>query len=329
MDILTSVRAVNYIFQAFAMTQLRFNMAEKKLTQSRFLQIYTLLILIVELIITVYGILARNSKSSLPEVSSTVDWIQLIGLRLANITAAVESLTSMKEQEHFFEILQNIDKTIENTFNFKFDHRRVRLKSIIHGLAILSLFLACEFFILRQVLVNTAQVTLSYWFQYFAPLILSGSRYFQIYFYADLINQRIIKVNDFLNEIKLDQAPLPLATVKLFNINANGKQGVGFLRLLTLRELYNSLYKVSNVFNRCFGFSILISVANDFMSLTSNCYWMFLSFENTSSRTEDILKIVGSAIWSIPHLFTVMLIVSVCHRAEQNVSIFRKVSAIL
>lgn len=316
MDILTSVRAVNYVFQAFTLTQLGFNMAEKRIKRNRFLQLYTLLIVIVELIIMIYGILFRNIEGSISQVANTVDWIKLIGIRLVGIIAAIESLVSTKDQQLFFELMQNIDRTIENTFNYKFDHKRARLKSITYGLGMLSLYMGCELFLLYSI-ITLSDLTISYWFQYLLPLLFSGSRYFQICFYVNLIDQRIIIVNNFLSGIKLDQAALPAATVKLFNINSKGKQGIGYVRLVTIRELYNKLYEVTKVFNKCYGLSILGSVANDFLSITSNCYWMFLTFQSSSN---DFTEMVGSPIWSIPHLFPVLLLTSVCHRAEQNVS---------
>uniref|UniRef100_T1GVD0 Uncharacterized protein n=1 Tax=Megaselia scalaris TaxID=36166 RepID=T1GVD0_MEGSC len=126
-------------------------------------------------------------------------------------------------------------------------------------------------------------------------------------------------LNEVLSEIKLNSEPLPVATVKLFNIKCN--QGIGFSRLLIIRELYNNLYKVTSVLNKCFGLSILVSVGNDFLSITSNFYWIFLTFQVSSNSTQDFLRIAGSAVWCIPHLFTVVLLSYLCHLTTQNASL--------
>lgn len=321
-DVLTSVRAVNYVFQILSLSQVDFNMVEKKIMKNRFLQFYSWLVLIIEILTLIYGIFLGNTNNGfMTEVTNTVAWILLIGIRVVNVTAIIESLMSIKNQQLFFEYIQNIDKTIEHSLNYKFDHKKARLKSILYGLAILSLYLVCELFILGSFFTyqhKDKELTISYWIQYLLPLLLSGSRYFQIFFYVNLINQRIIKINDFLHEIKLVQDSLPVATVKLFNINSKGQQGVGFVRLLAIRQLYNSLYKLTNVFNKCFGLSILISVGNDFLSITSNCYWIFL--QASSNSVGNVLRILASTAWTIPHLFTIIMIASTCHKAAQNVS---------
>lgn len=318
-DVLTSVHAVNYVFQLFRLTQLKFNLAEKRVEKNQFLQLYSLLILIAELILMIHGIMFRHIKTSLTMVASFTNWMQLVGIRFASSTVSIESLISIKDQQLFFELIQNIDKSIENTFNFKFDHKRARLGSITYGLGMLSFYLGCEFIKIHFITTSTTSLTVPYWFQYLLPLLLIGTRYFQIYFYVSLINQRIIRVNHFLHEIKLDQVPLP---VEIFNINSKSKQG--YLRLVTVRELYNNLYKATKVFNRCFGISMLSILGNELFALTCNFYWTFLRYQTSIYSMEDIYKVLISIVFTLPHLFPVILLALVCHRAEHNVSKYKK-----
>lgn len=95
-------------------------------------------------------------------------------------------------------------------------------------------------------------------------------------------------------------------------------------KLLIVRDLYNRLFNLSEILNSYFGVSMLINVGNDFISITSNCYWIFYNFQDFHSTRNDFLLIAGSAVWSIPHLVNVLVLAILCERTVQTVSLQSK-----
>lgn len=90
-------------------------------------------------------------------------------------------------------------------------------------------------------------------------------------------------------------------------------------KLLIVRDVYNRLFNISEIINNYFGVSMLINVGNDFISITSNCYWIFYNFQDFHSTRNDFLLIAGSAVWSIPHLVNVLVLAILCERTVQTV----------
>ena len=83
---------------------------------------------------------------------------------------------------------------------------------------------------------------------------------------------------------------------------------------------------------------MLVNIANDFVAITSNCYFIFLSLQNVPLKQDHVLKVigklylinpntdkliiyVGSIFWSIPHLANVLFISAICHYTVQKVSL--------
>ncbi|EDX00660.2 LOW QUALITY PROTEIN: uncharacterized protein Dyak_GE14583, partial [Drosophila yakuba] len=88
-------------------------------------------------------------------------------------------------------------------------------------------------------------------------------------------------------------------------------------RLIAVRLVYQRVWALVALLNRCFGLSVLMQVGNDFLAITSNCYWMFLNFRQSAASPFDILQIVASGVWSAPHLGNVLVLSLLCDRTAQ------------
>jgi len=92
-------------------------------------------------------------------------------------------------------------------------------------------------------------------------------------------------------------------------------------RLITARVLYQRLWLLVALLNRCYGLSMLVNLGNDFLAITSNCYWIFLNFRQFAASPYDFLQILGSTLWTTPHLGNVLALALMCERASYFVSI--------
>uniref|UniRef100_A0A1B0GF32 Gustatory receptor n=1 Tax=Glossina morsitans morsitans TaxID=37546 RepID=A0A1B0GF32_GLOMM len=146
------------------------------------------------------------------------------------------------------------------------------------------------------------------------------------------INNRILIIKERLNELvaALDEVNLtaepstPMRTRMAQNHSGHvfspkrqqesNIENSPLTKLVVIRNIYDRLHSQSVVINHCFGVSMLINVGNDFISITSNCYWIFINFKDFSSTVIDFLQIACSAIWSVPHLLNVLVLAFICER---------------
>lgn len=176
------------------------------------------------------------------------------------------------------------------------------------------------------------------------PLLICGLRYFQMFTSIRIVKRRFDKLIQVLNEINLQnptpeiitddtvykslepfktvtRSPFSLLEVSLQQHKKRYEmENPDLKRLLIIRDLYNRLYLLTEIVNRYFGISMLVNLGNDFISITSNCYWIFINFKNFTSTTKDFLQIAGSAVWSVPHLLNVLILAILCEKTVQCVS---------
>ena len=208
----------------------------------------------------------------------------------------------------------------------------------------LFIYLAAEFFILASKLITHEQNFILFWIFYLMPLIICGMRYFQMFTWVRILKHRfelLVKVVDTIN-LRSYKSPanknldlmdafngqkklnlpytIALLETSLLKQKHCDMENPELKKLMIVRNLYNRLYAASENINRYFGISMLINVGNDFISITSNCYWIFYTFQDFHSTTRDFLLIAGSAVWTIPHLINVLVLAILCEKTMQNVS---------
>ena len=171
------------------------------------------------------------------------------------------------------------------------------------------------------------------------PLIVCGFRYYQINVMIWIIKRRLDMLAQILNTLNLNPSKAlegdlpPPATIKLISqglpifettdrlSRRYDMENPQLKRLLTVREIYNRLWELSTLINSAMGVSLLINVGNDFISITSNCYWIFLNFKEYTSSAMDYLQIAGSAVYSLPHIFNVLVLALICERTVLSVGV--------
>ncbi|XP_054730995.1 putative gustatory receptor 2a [Anastrepha obliqua] len=339
MDIVESLIALNTCMQIGALTQWLVDGKKGKIYLSRLLECYAVCTIIVALVLLLYGIFTYDDDfhKSGNDIGHTVDYIQIIGIRVAHAVTILEAFLQRHSQSLFVKQVREIDRIFECSLNVDVDNRALRTQLIRRGIIMLAIYLASELFILfAKFLVKDRHFSI-YWLFYLLPFFICGLRYFQIFVAITIIRQRLDKLLLTLNELNLLNSKQKQAT------NSNSNTNIKFIsqtlpiyetseylhrhydmenpdmkRLLIIRDLYNRLWESTGTLNRDFGISILINVGNDFISITSNCYWIFLNFKGYSATLNDFLQIASSAVWSVPHVFNVLILALLCERTVQK-----------
>lgn len=83
--------------------------------------------------------------------------------------------------------------------------------------------------------------------------------------YIDLICSRIRVINDELRDITN-------------NTNFNEDNNQIYRKIRKIKRLHSNFWNISQSVNSRFGFSLLVTITNYFISLTVDCYWMFIHF---------------------------------------------------
>ncbi|XP_061403038.1 putative gustatory receptor 2a [Musca vetustissima] len=337
MEIMETVAIFQLIYQITNLAPWALNRKTGNFERSRALEIYGMTILAISTILLFYGLFGKNALSTINsnDIGKTVDFIQLVGIRVAHIVSIAEALMRREDQKKFYEQLMEIDHIFEKSLNRDMHNGIFHSNTVQRGALMLSIYIICEIFILiAHVVANDNENFPTYWIFYVMPLIICGLRYFQMFTAIRLIQRRLNALTQVINEINLHEPtkaekevftkslePIKLGATQsnpnIFELSLQKRQemeNADMKRLLIIRDLYNRLFVLTELYNQYFGISMLINLGNDFISITSNCYWIFINFKNFASTTKDFLQIAGSTVWSIPHLLNVLVLAILCDR---------------
>lgn len=288
------------------------------------------------MIVSVTGLLPLYYKSEIyvsgekSDVGTTVDYIQLIGMRLSHIIILIEVLVNEKILIKFFSNLCEIDENI-NKVGAVIDFVKEKRKSTQRLFLALLFYVGVSLLHLTVVFLRSQfGLITNYWLSYFIPYVISCFRYFQIFNLVSFIHKRIAILNDKLAELDMkaeEEEPIQLPTgFKLYTTDNKFKSRPptikNFEQLNLFRETYDKLYVLSTIVNYSFGLSTLVNIGNDFVSITSNTYFMFIRLQKVALDLDDILRIMETIFWCLPHFVNVLVIVALCHSTVQTVRRF-------
>ncbi|XP_073828631.1 gustatory receptor 2a [Musca autumnalis] len=346
MEIMESVAIFQLIYQFANLTPWSINRKTWTYERSRLLEFYGGAVIFISTGVLLHSLFGQNAIITINsnDIGKTVDFIQLVGIRVAHIVSIAEALLRREDQKMFYQQLMEIDKIFEKSLNLDVENGKFNSLAINRSLIISSVYIISEIFILITHLISGDNENFHvYWIFYLLPLIICGLRYFQIFTTIHLIQRRLKKLILVINEINLNKPhkgddkeketffPTTLEPIKVTTAHSGlsgfdglslqkrlAKENVDLKRLLIVRDLYNRIFLLTEIFNRYFGISMLINLGNDFISITSNCYWIFINFKNFASTTKDFLQIAGSSVWSIPHLLNVLILAISCDKTMES-----------
>ncbi|XP_002133615.3 putative gustatory receptor 2a isoform X2 [Drosophila pseudoobscura] len=317
MDTLRALGPMHRVCQVCNLWQWRLDKESGLLHRSHWLELYGWTVLVAAGGYTAYGLFQESSGSedsedigdaetTISSIGHTVDFIQLVGIRVAHMAALLEALWQRQAQCDFYAELAEIDRQLARDLQMNVDSRQLRRRTTRRAMWMLCGYAASQTLILVAKLLAPRHQFPIYWIQYLLPMFVCGLRYFQIFSAVHIVAQRLELLLDALQTLQLHdseaEAEAPEASME---------------RLVPVRQLYQKVWILVALLNRSHGLSILLLVGNDFLAITSNCYWIFLNFRQSAASPYDILQIIASAVWSAPHLGNVLVISLICDRAAQ------------
>uniref|UniRef100_A0A1B0A807 Gustatory receptor n=1 Tax=Glossina pallidipes TaxID=7398 RepID=A0A1B0A807_GLOPL len=327
MDIVESISVLQTVYQLANLSPWILDKKTWSFLQSRVLELYTTIVIIGSSALMLYSLFTDDIhvKASDNDIGQTVDSVQMVGVRMAHIASVLESLLRKNDQKKFYDDVKEIDRIFESSLGITINNRLFRRKTVNRGVAMFLIYMLSEFFILASKLITTKHNFFLFWMFYLLPMLICGIRYFQMFTSILIIKERLNELIAALDEVNLTAesfTPMRTTTAQnhsryIFSPKRQQESNIEnspLTKLVVIRNIYDRLHSQSVVINHCFGVSMLINVGNDFISITSNCYWIFINFKNFSSTVIDFLQIACSAIWSIPHLLNVLVLAFICER---------------
>lgn len=267
-------------------------------------------------------------------VGNTVDFLQILLIRLAHLLMLCEAFIHRNALKSFFDNLHEVDRLmmkVDVIINYKnqrfWNYFRVLLAATFY---VGMMALGVTTVILRDYGEPMFSFYVSYWMAYFLPYLFSCTRYFQLVCCIWAIKQRFDLLNERLSKTELTagkkKKKLKIVSLQLHNeLNFFGhmRPQTDFDDLILFRKVYDKLYRSSLVVNYSFGLSTLMNLGNDFLAITLNAYFIFLTVQNAFS-IRHVLRILQSIFWCFPHCVNIFAISAASHFTIQTVSNIEK-----
>lgn len=322
------------VFQLFGMNPFAIDKKFQPIN-SRGLKFYSLLQIGVSMLLLAssFGncqLYLNRSKSG--TIGYLVDYIQLVGIRCAHLGILAEALWQRQVLKDFFVTLIEIDSMMKKVEIYK-KYELTRGRNWLLMLTFAVVFVGLQLVALVLLVLREEFDSILYWVSYLLPYLVTCLRYFQFLNCIWFIRTRLEILNERLMDINLMEKPAStfkqlannsITNFKLYatEITKRSKPIRNYQQLILLRQMYDKLYVLTIMINYAFGISNLINIANDFVSITSNCYFIFLSLKNVTLLYNDVTIVIQSIFECLPHLLNVTLISAACHFTVYTVSLY-------
>ena len=248
-------------------------------------------------------------------IESIVGIITLASLRFIGLIFLMEAFVKRAKHIQILNKLIAIDAIFLNQLNVPIRYNIEKRQTVGFMLTVVSLVLMI--IVPSAIIVFSGQneMPLEFWIACQPAFLWSTISYVQTIIYVKLVQFRFSLLNKQLN--------------RLIALNANGDTIQHFLdkelminrriqlddveKLMILRRIYHQLWEVSNLINECFKWSLPVNIANDFLSLVTNLYWIFLWIIDASNTRAAYA--VTKILWTIVNCMNVCLLAHNCHSA--------------
>jgi hypothetical protein len=261
-------------------------------------------------------------------IGNTIDFLQLIGMRLARFVIVCEAFYQHETLRRFFANLCEIDLQMRRV-NAKVKFQSGRVKNFVILMCQIVFYLGMPMSALGITVIRGNYDMIAYCGSYILPLLTCCARYVQMSYCVWFIKERFETLNEMLAEIDINvvkdnshiQSIGFMLYIEEFKSFKKAKPLKNFEKLIEMREMYGKLYNLTLLVNYSFGLSCVIMIANDFVSLTSNTYFIFISMTSDPFLFDHFLHVLQTFLWLLPHLVNFVVICGVCHLTMNVVSI--------
>lgn len=291
-EFVKEVGEITFLFQLFGLFPFSNNC---------FTKFYTFLSLAIGLgvIISLFGVNSNYAENSYKHVVSFLVFILRVLIPLVSIS---HTFITKRQQNEIFNIVNTTDNNLIRykllmTIDYKTSCRKHKNKVLIF---LVSDFLMRTLFI-ANILISKDYNFFVYWMHCLQSIILSRVRCIQTFFYADVINERIMLIHEKLLQIQRKQ-------LRTYN--------VVYQEILWLREIYSNLHEISLLVNDCLGWSLCFLIISYAMDYVGNA-WLILDMVQKLKTIEAL----PSALIGLSTLTVIFLLVChSCERCERNVT---------
>lgn len=125
MDILESVSTVQIIFQIASLSPWLLDRKTWSYKRSRILEIYTIIVILGASAFMLYGLFTDDDfvKTNDNDIGQTVDFIQMVGIRISHIVSISEALVRREDQKKFYDDLKEVDRIFECSLNVDINNK--------------------------------------------------------------------------------------------------------------------------------------------------------------------------------------------------------------
>ncbi|XP_063709301.1 putative gustatory receptor 2a [Culicoides brevitarsis] len=282
--------------------------------------IYSIVSISVFLASFIYGFFQEDlfsipNDQPMNEIAHTVDFIQLTGIRFTHLIILFEGLVRRRRLMQLLCKLSDWDLIVQKYYNnLHISHETIRRKILLKLLASGTFYGGIQLILLLIILLRQQYEFTYYWSLYLVSFIVCSLRYVQIYILISLLKDRFHLINKKIEKLNLNEGTASSGNVLMTkNATIINDELSAVQQLIILRQLYDKLWELTSLTNKCFGLSLLVNIGNDFIAITGHCYWIFLTMENPPVGVNDILAVIGSTIWTIPSLVNSFMMASICH----------------
>lgn len=299
---------------------------------TKFYKYYSYCIILIQMITYVIGIVYKEFYVDWTELSimSYMDLITINAVRFITIIIHIEALMKRNKQMQFYKKIQQIDRIFSENLGFHQNYQLLRNQTAFD----------CIFWILELLVMYVVNVIhsiennkpkfLNYWLIYSVELAISNVRYIQFIAFVHLIKLRfeaihrclkriILFENIELNKVIVGFTSNDQIHVKYDPFESDTESSVIYEEIILLRQCYYFLWEASVLVNKCFHWTMPFAIGNDFCTLVTNFYWIFLWIVQPSMNNLSVLFV--SVVWGLANLRHVLTITNICQRTIEEVCI--------
>jgi 7tm Chemosensory receptor len=278
------------IFRVFALYPQAINR-----TINIFLTGYTVFILTGIVTLFIYGLFINSVLGASDSLSAMVETLVFIGVIFTSIINVIQAWFTRAEQFQINEKFDEIDDHIQDQMHHLIDHAVAKRKIYKkYALILLLLLIIQTVFYAYNINLNSIR----YWLTLTFPVFVLRLRCLQILFYLDSMNLKLQLLCDMLRVLVQQnqiadyfQKREKLQTFKQINEYYDfGAKRISkvpvFDQLVIMKQIYGKVWDISNLINDCFGWSLLVLIAQNFIEFTCNGYWLFVSAFDQKLPTE-------------------------------------------
>lgn len=250
--------------------------------------VFSILIVIFLFSYAIYS----NEFYAFTTISNTVGNYLYLLIVSTHLIVTVESIIQSKAQSRLVQKFTLIDRLFQDKLKIFAFYKTEKREMFMRNLILLSILATTKgFFSLYIHFFHRAFNFM--WIELYSVWILY-LRHIQVLVFVGLMRNRLSLINDELKKMKTATSPLMLD------------------RVMYLKQIYSELHEVCQLIGMAFGWSILTTILQNFVDVTSVCYWGYIG------KTDAKYKIIGFILLA-PHVIMLTVLCSCCSSCYQQV----------